>query len=67
MTSPEASLPQDQEVPFTFRLQALRNEGFAASPQGTPCHTDDEVDDLPDDSQRGKGPVKRQHSREGQS
>lgn len=49
------------------RLQPwLQNEGFASSAQGTPCHTDDELDDLPDVIQRTKRLVKRQHSREGQ-
>lgn len=48
------------------RLPWLQNEGFTSSAQGTPCHTDDELDDLPDVVQRTKRLVKRQHSREGQ-
>lgn len=58
--------PQDQEVSPMSRLPWLQNEGFTSSAQGTPCHTDDELDDLPDVVQRTKRLVKRQHSREGQ-
>lgn len=61
---PEAHTPQDQEVSPMSRLPWLQNEGFTSSAQGTPCHTDDELDDLPDVVQRTKRLVKRQHSRE---
>lgn len=67
MTVSEASLPQDQAVSSTSRLQPLlQNEGFVSSAQGTPCATDDESDNFLDDSQRGKLPEKRQLSSEGQ-
>lgn len=67
MTISEESLPQDQAVSSTSGLQLwLQNEGFVSSAQGTPCATDDEGDNLPDNSQRGKLPGKRQRSSEGQ-
>ncbi|CAH3177756.1 unnamed protein product, partial [Porites evermanni] len=65
VTVSEASLPQDQAVSSTSRLQPLlQNEGFVSSAQGTPCATDDESDNFLDDSQRGKLPEKRQLSSE---
>ena len=51
----------------TSRLQTLKNEEFPLTPEGTPCPSDVELDDLPDVSQRSKRLVKRQRSRKGQS
>lgn len=66
---------QVQEVGHMPRVQALQNAGFApssnsstpqASPGGTPYHTDDEVEDLPDVKVRSKRLWKRQNSNETQ-
>ena len=58
-------MPQDQEVSRKSRLQALRNEAFASSAEGTPCHSEDELDDLPGVNERTTRLNKRQRSREG--
>ena len=63
---PGVSIPQNQDVSPTSRLQAPQNEGFASSTEGTPCHTDDELDDLCVVDQRTKRFVKHQHRRKGQ-
>jgi len=65
-----------QPVAYSPRVQALQNEGFLStsnpttpqvSPKGTPCHTDDEIEDLPDFTVRTKRFWKRQNSKETQS
>jgi len=54
-------------------VQASENEGFLStsnpttpqvSPKGTPHHTDDEIEDLPDVTVRTKRLWKRQNSKE---
>jgi len=62
-----------QAVAHSPIVQALQNEGFLStsnpttpqvSPKGTPCHTDDEIEDLPDVTVRTKHLWKRQNSKE---
>jgi len=61
------SIPQNQEVSPKSRLQAVYNEALiASSAEGTPCHSEDELDDLPDVNKRTKRLSRRQDSREGQ-
>ena len=71
----QVDLPQLPQVAHMPRLQALQNTGFSsdsnpATPQAsrgtTPCHTDDELEELPDVvAVHKKRLVKRQNSKDG--